>query len=61
MDWIGATHYQVILQRERLQRATQPGVVLNLNWLRRWLSALRTAITVKYCTYRGIPAQECLA
>ena len=61
MDWVGATHYGVILQRERLQRAAEPGATLNVTWLSRWLSALRKAVTVRYCTFRNIPAQECFA
>ena len=59
MDWIGATHYGVILQRERLQRAAQPAAALNLNWLNGWLSALRKAFRVSYCASRAIPTQEC--
>jgi len=61
MDWIGETHYGVILQRERLQRAAQPDAVLNFSWLSRGLSALRKAVRASYCASRAIPAQECLA
>ena len=61
MNWAGETYFAAALHRDKLHRPAEPGDAPSLQWLHRWLSALRKAFAVKYCTYRAIPAQECLA
>jgi hypothetical protein len=61
MNWSGEAYFAAVLYRDKLHRPAESGEAPNLQWLRRWLFALREAIAVKYCTYRAIPAQECLA
>jgi hypothetical protein len=60
MNWIGEAYLAAALHRDKLHRPAAFGETSSLQWLRRWLSALRETFAVKYCTYRAIPAQECL-
>ena len=60
MNWAGEAYFAAVLHRDQLHRPTEPSKAQNLQWLHSWLSALRDTFAVKYCTYRAIPAQECL-